>query len=96
MTAAYNKHEAVVRFLARHGADAQATTSSGLTAAMASVQGGAPPELTAYLEAKAHCASPACAGQGAKRCGACRKAWYCSRACQTAHWPEHKRECSPL
>lgn len=26
-------------------------------------------------------------------CGACRQARYCSRACQTAHWPEHKAVC---
>ena len=95
MAAAFQKHEAVVKFLMRHGADAQATMADGRTAIDASAAGGAPPEQTEYLAAKARCASPGCAGQGIRRCGACREAWYCSRPCQTAHWRgEHKRECS--
>ncbi len=34
-------------------------------------------------------------GQVAKLsgCGRCRKAWYCSKECQTAAWPMHKAEC---
>jgi hypothetical protein len=49
--------------------------------------------------AKRHCSAAACnepeehAGQF-KTCARCRRAWYCSAACQRAHWKEgHKREC---
>ena len=28
-----------------------------------------------------------------RRCTGCRKAAYCSKACQTKDWPNHKREC---
>lgn len=31
-----------------------------------------------------------------KRCGACNKAWWCSRACQKQAWPAHKAECGGL
>ena len=27
------------------------------------------------------------------RCGRCKKAWYCSKACQTAEWERHKSNC---
>ena len=27
------------------------------------------------------------------RCERCRKVRYCKRACQRAHWPEHKAQC---
>ena len=27
---------------------------------------------------------------GSKRCSQCKSVWYCSRSCQSAHWPEHK------
>ena len=48
------------------------------------------------------CANPSCdhnkldksAGQVKfKQCGRCRAVIYCSRNCQTAHYPEHKRLC---
>mmetsp|Transcript_30946 Transcript_30946/g.79465 ORF Transcript_30946/g.79465 Transcript_30946/m.79465 type:complete len:131 (+) Transcript_30946:92-484(+) len=31
-----------------------------------------------------------------QRCTACGVARYCCRACQRAHWPEHKKECAQL
>ena len=32
-------------------------------------------------------------GRRYKACGGCNSVWYCSRDCQRAHWPTHKREC---
>eukprot|EP00808_Paulinella_micropora_P005500 g5710.t1 len=29
------------------------------------------------------------------RCHRCQQSWYCGRDCQRAHWPKHKRNCSP-
>ena len=29
-----------------------------------------------------------------RKCERCRRAWYCSRACQAVAWPKHKRECA--
>lgn len=31
-----------------------------------------------------------------KRCTQCRSVLYCSRECQTKHWPAHKGECKRL
>ncbi|KAJ7140664.1 hypothetical protein C8R44DRAFT_866369 [Mycena epipterygia] len=31
-----------------------------------------------------------------RRCGKCKGAWYCSKECQTGHWPTHKQVCSKL
>ena len=33
---------------------------------------------------------------GAKRCGKCKKALYCTRDCQRAHWNIHKEECKSV
>ena len=42
-------------------------------------------------------AGHSCAACGAaanlKRCSRCEKAWYCSRACQTSDWRDHKKGC---
>ena len=42
----------------------------------------------------------ACAGcgrpaVGLRACARCRAVRYCSRECQAAHWPQHKRQCRP-
>ena len=29
-----------------------------------------------------------------QRCSRCRRAAYCSKACQSAHWPAHKASCA--
>ena len=34
------------------------------------------------------------ASDAARACGRCRAAWYCSVACQKAHWPTHRLECT--
>lgn len=34
-----------------------------------------------------------CGCQGTKKCGKCKHAYYCSSACQTSDWPNHKAEC---
>ncbi|KAJ7090755.1 hypothetical protein B0H15DRAFT_948533 [Mycena belliarum] len=31
-----------------------------------------------------------------RRCGKCKGVWYCSKECQIAHWPTHKKTCSPV
>ena len=48
------------------------------------------------------CPTPSCASckkpqtdvpQPLKRCAKCQSVFYCSRECQTANWPTHKRSC---
>lgn len=67
------------------------------------------PEAAKFLEVEApavldslprevlKCGLPACFIAGApkafKRCGACRKVYYCSANCQRADWGEHKKVC---
>jgi tetratricopeptide (TPR) repeat protein len=37
-----------------------------------------------------------CGKPGTKRCGKCRAVWYCSVACQTTSWPQHKTKCGEM
>ena len=40
------------------------------------------------------CFNPSCDNPGTKRCGRCKRAFYCSSDCQVAHWRSgHKRRC---
>ena len=39
------------------------------------------------------CWSCGAEGCGLKKCSRCRRASYCSAACQSAHWREHRAEC---
>jgi hypothetical protein len=93
MAASASSHKMVAKYLIKHGADPQAFAPKYGTASQQSNSHGAPAHQTAYLEAKAHCASPFCAGTGLRKCTGCKKARYCSQQCQVAHWPAHKAEC---
>jgi tetratricopeptide (TPR) repeat protein len=42
----------------------------------------------------ARCARPGCVDDGDLMCSQCSAAWYCSAACQRAHWKEHKSGCA--
>jgi hypothetical protein len=35
----------------------------------------------------------ACSGSKHSKCGKCKQSFYCSAACQKAHWPAHKLSC---
>jgi hypothetical protein len=88
------KHEEVVAWLVKAGADTQATYPGRAgTAAVLSSQGGASASQTAYLEAKTHCSNPSCSGAGFKKCPACKQARYCGEPCKLAHWKAHKADC---
>src|SRR5262245_38859331 len=43
------------------------------------------------------CGNPNCeeedAPEALQRCSRCRNEWYCSRECQAAAWPAHKKSC---
>jgi ankyrin repeat protein len=94
MTASFGKHEEVVVWLIKAGADAQLSMHGfHQTAADVSRVEGASASQTAYLEAKTHCSNPGCSGAGLKKCPACKHARYCGEPCQLAHWKAHKADC---
>jgi hypothetical protein len=100
MSAAAGKHEYVIKWLSKRAANLKSTMimSEGreMTAADISKIVGASAEQTAYLEAKTHCSSPSCSGEGHYPCGDCTRARYCAKLCQKAHWPTHKADCERL
>jgi hypothetical protein len=61
MAASTHKHNEVVKWLVKAGADTQIADWSD-TAAEQSRHVGASAEQNAYLEAKTHCSSPGCSG----------------------------------
>jgi ankyrin repeat protein len=96
MAASAFKRTNVVVWLLKHDADAQVLHNYGGSAADISKDHGAPAEQTAYLEARAHCANPACNGAGLKKCAGCLEVFFCSPACIRAHWPVHKAGCKRI
>ena len=50
----------------------------------------------ATTECCADCGGVAGEGVRLKTCKACMVAKYCNAACQTNHWPKHKKECKQL
>jgi hypothetical protein len=93
MAAIFDFHK-IVAYLLRRGADPQLFTPAYGTAADISKRSGAPDKYTAYLEAKTYCSNSGCDGVGLKKCTGCKEARYCGEACQLAHWPTHKGECT--
>jgi ankyrin repeat protein len=96
MIAADGDLAALCKWLVKAGADPQARHANNENAADMSRAVCASPELTAYLEAKAHCAQPGCSGAGTKKCQGCMQGRYCGEACHVAHWPAHRAECRRL
>ena len=37
-----------------------------------------------------------CGAEAVKRCGKCKRSWYCRRQCQVEDWKVHKKICSLL
>jgi hypothetical protein len=68
MAAAQAKHAALIKWLVKAGADPQAKNAAQMNAADISRRLGSSPGQIAYLEAKAHCASPGSSGAGTKKC----------------------------
>ena len=44
--------------------------------------------------AQVKCGAPSCAVLTSSYCQRCHKTAYCSRACQAAHYREHKPQCT--
>ena len=59
--------------------------------------GAAVPPSGAPTATGPHCAYPGCGvylrNGSKKRCGRCRRVYYCGRTCQRAHWKAHKPSC---
>lgn len=52
--------------------------------------------LKAANKVSRRCANSRCSGIGCellKKCAGCGKAYYCTRTCQKADWPNHRRQC---
>jgi hypothetical protein len=85
MDVAWGKNEEVIRWPAKHGANAQQASTTWGTAADISRLRGAPAEQSEYLTAKAHCLNPTCSNAGLTKCTGCKQARYCGQPCQLLH-----------
>ncbi|GMI29935.1 hypothetical protein TeGR_g6254 [Tetraparma gracilis] len=88
-----------VALLLEHGADANAGVLAegvSVTPIMCAKSEGVEKFLRMRLKA-GRCGYPLCGGgaEGGKlqSCSRCNRVFYCSKACQRAHWPDHKRVC---
>ena len=75
----------------------QAAAAAALSQAQASTDQlvGTVKQHDAHMTAMHACAGCRRSAVGLRTCARCRTARYCSRECQAAHWPQHKRECRP-
>ncbi|PNH02722.1 hypothetical protein TSOC_011274 [Tetrabaena socialis] len=77
----------------QHGASASASASHMLAAQdRRTILCG----NTSVLPTDRHATCWACARRGIARhkCGVCKAAYYCSKDCQTRHWPDHRLACA--
>jgi hypothetical protein len=89
-----------VALLLEHGADANAGVLAegvSVTPIMCAKSEGVEKFLRMRLKA-GRCGYSLCDGgvaEGGKlqSCSRCNRVFYCSKACQRAHWPDHKRVC---
>jgi hypothetical protein len=79
MAASIEEHAEVVAALIKAGA----------TAAGASAYQTAGPEAKSPTQ----CSSSGCSKDGVMKCTRCKRARYCGRMCQLAHWKAHKADC---
>eukprot|EP01065_Artemidia_motanka_P045531 TRINITY_DN6710_c0_g1_i1.p1 TRINITY_DN6710_c0_g1~~TRINITY_DN6710_c0_g1_i1.p1 ORF type:complete len:806 (+),score=232.20 TRINITY_DN6710_c0_g1_i1:59-2419(+) len=71
--------------------DDELPSTQGLAATGVSLH--APPAADPALRCW-HCGADLSREPKLPRCGGCREALYCGRACQTAHWTVHRRDCA--
>ncbi|KXZ51063.1 hypothetical protein GPECTOR_14g49 [Gonium pectorale] len=88
----------LVRMADQAKMDRRQPAQAAQQAGMKPTAGDAASALAAAAAAPtANCAScgaaPPAGGPPLQSCSGCRRVRYCSRACQVAHWPEHKGPC---
>lgn len=70
------------------------------TMASMSIPPSQPPRrASSHSDQRRCCAAPTCtkverSAEKFQKCGRCKKAAYCSKACQAAHWKAHKKDCT--
>jgi ankyrin repeat protein len=86
------------RLLVRLGASTRLKNEAGVSALEAAAAGSRSAQSALRAEAAAQRRCAACGSEEGrlKRCARCQAAVYCSPACQSQHWPEHKQRCKRL